>query len=88
MMVFFRDFTLAKSWNLLKKVYRRAQPNDGFAKALLTLDKKLHGKVSMEWQHKRPEMLCPICGKNVGLSTSSLNLHLQKAHKEAISMRR
>ena len=46
----FRGFTLAKAWNLLKKVHRRAQPNDGFAKALLALDKKLHGKVSMDWQ--------------------------------------
>ncbi|TVU21189.1 hypothetical protein EJB05_30813 [Eragrostis curvula] len=77
-----KGYTLAKAWNLLKKVHRRAQPNDGFAKALLTLDKKLHGKVSMDWQHKRPEMkVCPICSKNVGLSTSSLKLHLQKAHK-------
>ncbi|CAD6238668.1 unnamed protein product [Miscanthus lutarioriparius] len=75
-------FTLAKAWNLLKKVHRRAQPNDGFAKALLALDKRLHGKVSMDWQQKRPEMkVCPICSKNVGLSTSSLKLHLQKAHK-------
>ncbi|CAO2192767.1 unnamed protein product [Urochloa humidicola] len=75
-------FTLAKAWNLLKKVHRRAQPNDGFAKALLALDKKLHGRMSMDWQHKRPEMkVCPICSKNVGLSTSSLKLHLQKAHK-------
>lgn len=79
---YFRGLTLAKAWNLLKKVHRRAQPNDGFAKALLALDRKLHGKVSMDWQHKRPEMkVCPICSKNVGLSTSSLKLHLQKAHK-------
>uniref|UniRef100_A0A0E0MVD3 Uncharacterized protein n=1 Tax=Oryza rufipogon TaxID=4529 RepID=A0A0E0MVD3_ORYRU len=77
-----KGLTLAKAWNLLKKVHRRAQPNDGFAKALLALDRKLHGKVSMDWQHKRPEMkVCPICSKNVGLSTSSLKLHLQKAHK-------
>lgn len=77
-----KGFTLAKAWNLLKKVHRRAQPNDGFAKALLALDKKLHGKVSMDWQQKRPEMkVCPICSKNVGLSTSSLKLHLQKAHR-------
>ncbi|KAG8052099.1 hypothetical protein GUJ93_ZPchr0001g33079 [Zizania palustris] len=77
-----KGFTLVKAWNLLKKVHRRAQPNDGFAKALLALDRKLHGKVSMDWQQKRPEMkVCPICNKNVGLSTSSLKLHLQKAHK-------
>ncbi|CAM0913070.1 unnamed protein product [Alopecurus aequalis] len=77
-----KGFTLAKAWNLLKKVHRRAQPNDGFAKALLALDKRLHGKVSMDWQQKRPEMkVCPICSKNVGLSTSSLKLHLQKAHR-------
>ena len=39
---------------MLKKVHRRAHPNDGFAKVLLDLDKKLYGKISMEWQHKRP----------------------------------
>ncbi|KAJ4775981.1 dual specificity protein phosphatase family protein [Rhynchospora pubera] len=75
-------YTLAKAWAMLKKTHRRAQPNDGFAKALLTLDKRVHGKVSMDWQQKRPEMkVCPICSKNVGLSTSSLKLHLQKSHK-------
>ncbi|KAG8052100.1 hypothetical protein GUJ93_ZPchr0001g32927 [Zizania palustris] len=85
----FRGFPLAKAWDLLKKVHRRAQPNDGFAKALLALDRKLHGKVSMDWQQKRPEMkVCPICSKNVGLSTSSLKLHLQKAHKRAICRER
>ncbi|KAG8052094.1 hypothetical protein GUJ93_ZPchr0001g31200 [Zizania palustris] len=62
---------------------KESTPNDGFAKALLALDRKLHGKVSMDWQQKRPEMkVCPICSKNVGLSTSSLKLHLQKAHKQ------
>lgn len=71
---------------MLKKVHRRAHPNDGFAKVLLDLDKKLHGKISMEWQHKRPAMkVCPICGKNAGLSSSSLKLHLQKAHKKISS---
>lgn len=36
----------------------------------------------MNWQHKRPAMkVCPICGKNAGLSTSSLKLHLQKTHR-------
>lgn len=67
---------------MLKKVHRRAQPNDGFAKTLLDLDKQLHGKPSMEWQQRRPMMkVCPICGKNAGLSSSSLKLHLQKFHK-------
>jgi len=69
-----------------EEVHRRAHPNDGFAKVLLDLDKKLHGKISMEWQHKRPAMkVCPICGKNAGLSSSSLKLHLQKAHKKISS---
>ncbi|KAG0488100.1 hypothetical protein HPP92_006911 [Vanilla planifolia] len=77
-----KGLTLAESWNMLKKVHRRAQPNDGFARALLGLDEKLHGKVSMDWQHKKPSMkVCPICGKNAGLSTSSLKLHLQKSHQ-------
>ncbi|KAI0510333.1 hypothetical protein KFK09_010934 [Dendrobium nobile] len=67
---------------MLRKKHRRAQPNNGFAEALLNLDLTLHGKVSMDSQHKKPVMkVCPICGKNVGLSTSSLKLHLQKSHK-------
>ena len=59
-----RKLTLLEAWNKLKRVHRRAQPNDGFAKILLELDKKLHGKVSMEWQQRKPMMkVCPICGK-------------------------
>ncbi|XP_015699315.1 dual specificity protein phosphatase PHS1-like isoform X1 [Oryza brachyantha] len=81
-----KNFTLAKAWNMLKKVHRRAHPNDGFARVLLDLDRKLHGKVSMEWHHRRPAMkVCPICGKNAGLSSSSLKLHLQKAHRKISS---
>ncbi|XP_042501057.1 LOW QUALITY PROTEIN: dual specificity protein phosphatase PHS1-like [Macadamia integrifolia] len=81
-----KNFTLSEAWNLLKRAHRRAQPNDGFAKMLLDLDKKLHGKVSMEWQRRRPMMkVCPICEKNVGLSSSSLKLHLQKAHRKLSS---
>uniref|UniRef100_A0ACD5VN98 Uncharacterized protein n=1 Tax=Avena sativa TaxID=4498 RepID=A0ACD5VN98_AVESA len=77
-----KNCTLAEAWNMLKKVHRRAHPNDGFAKVLLDLDKRLHGRISMEWQHKRPAMkACPICGKNAGLSSSSLKLHLQKSHR-------
>lgn len=78
----FRGFTLSDAWNMLKKVHRRAQPNDGFARILLDLDRRIHGKFSMSWQHKKPVMkVCPICGKNAGLSTSSLKLHLQKVHR-------
>lgn len=81
-----KNLTLLEAWNVLKKVHRRAQPNDGFAKILQDLDKSLHGKVSMEWQQRKPSMkVCPICGKNVGLSSSSLKLHLQKSHKKLSS---
>lgn len=77
---------MLEAWNILKKVHRRAQPNDGFAKILQDVDKRLHGKVSMEWQQRKPSMkVCPICGKNVGLSSSSLKLHLQKSHKKLSS---
>ncbi|MQM13281.1 hypothetical protein Taro_046202 [Colocasia esculenta] len=77
-----KNFKLSEAWNLLKKVHRRAQPNDGFAKVLVEIDKNCHGTASMEWQHRRPMMkVCPICGKNAGLSSSSLKLHLQKAHR-------
>nr|KYP38048.1 Dual specificity protein phosphatase 3 [Cajanus cajan] len=81
-----KKFTLLEAWNALKRVHRRSQPNDGFAKILLELDQKLHGKVSMEWQQRKPMMkICPICGKNAGLSSSSLKLHLQKSHKKLSS---
>lgn len=81
-----KNLTLLEAWNGLKRVHRRAQPNDGFAKVLLDLDRKLHGKVSMEWQKRKPTMkVCPICGKNAGLSSSSLKLHLQKSHKKLSS---
>ncbi|KAA8540628.1 hypothetical protein F0562_024453 [Nyssa sinensis] len=81
-----KNFTLLQAWNSLKRVHRRAQPNDGFARILLDLDQKLHGKVSMEWQQRKPMMkVCPICGKNAGLSSSSLKLHLQKSHKKLSS---
>lgn len=77
---------MLEAWNAVRRVHRRAQPNDGFARILLDLDRKLHGKVSMEWQHRKPTMkVCPICGKNAGLSSSSLKLHLQKSHKRLSS---
>ncbi|KAL0441816.1 UNVERIFIED_CONTAM: Dual specificity protein phosphatase PHS1 [Sesamum radiatum] len=86
MILSIRNFTLLEAWNALKQAHRRAQPNDGFARILLELDQKLHGRVSMEWQQRRPVMkVCPICGKNAGLSSSSLKLHLQKAHKKLSS---
>ncbi|KAJ7957183.1 dual specificity protein phosphatase family protein [Quillaja saponaria] len=81
-----KNYTLLQAWNTLKQVHRRAQPNDGFAKILLELDRKLHGNVSMDWQQRRPMMkVCPICGKNAGLSSSSLKLHLKKSHKKLSS---
>lgn len=81
-----KNLTLLQAWNALKRVHRRAQPNDGFAKVLVDLDRRLHGKVSMEWQQRKPMMkVCPICGKNAGLSSSSLKLHLQKSHKKLSS---
>ncbi|GJX60753.1 dual specificity protein phosphatase PHS1 isoform X2 [Tanacetum coccineum] len=81
-----KKYTLQKAWNTLRRVHRRAQPNDGFATVLLELDRKLHGNVSMEWQQKKPSMkVCPVCGKTAGLSSSSLKLHLQKAHKKLSS---
>ncbi|KAK9117693.1 hypothetical protein Sjap_016640 [Stephania japonica] len=81
-----KSLTLLEAWNTLKKAHRRAQPNDGFAKALLDLDRRLHGKASMEWQKRKPLMrVCPICGKNAGLSSSSLKLHLQKSHRKLSS---
>lgn len=48
----------------------------------MDLDKKLYGKPSMDWQRRKPIMRsCPIRGKIVGVSSSSLKLHLQKSHR-------
>ncbi|KAF8053479.1 hypothetical protein N665_1411s0012 [Sinapis alba] len=81
-----KNLTLLEAWSKLRKVHRRAQPNDGFARILVNIDKKCHGKVSMEWRQRKPTMkVCPVCGKNAGLSSSSLKLHLQKAHKKLSS---
>ncbi|ESW31967.1 hypothetical protein PHAVU_002G282600 [Phaseolus vulgaris] len=81
-----KEYTLSEAWQALKRVHCRAQPNDGFAKILLELDQKLYGKVSMEWLQRKPMMkVCPICGKNAGLSSSSLKLHLQKSHRKLSS---
>ncbi|XP_071709847.1 dual specificity protein phosphatase PHS1-like isoform X2 [Rutidosis leptorrhynchoides] len=81
-----KNYTLLKAWNALRRVHKRAQPNDGFAKVLLELDKKLHGKISMEWQQKRPPVkVCPICEIQTGVSSNSLKLHLQKAHRKLSS---
>lgn len=81
-----RNFTLLEAWKTLKRVHRRAQPNDGFARILSNLDKKLHGKVSIEWQQRKPMIkVCPIYRKKAGLSSSSLKLHLQKSHKKLSS---
>ncbi|RID59371.1 hypothetical protein BRARA_F02606 [Brassica rapa] len=81
-----KNLTLLEAWSKLRKVHRRAQPNDGFARILVNIDKKCHGKVSMEWRQRKPTMkVCPVCGKNAGLSSSSLKLHLQKSHKKLSS---
>lgn len=40
----------------------------------------------MEWHQRKPVMkVCPICGNNAGLSSSSLKLHLQKSHRKLSS---
>lgn len=54
-------------------MHRRAKPNDGFAMALLELDKKVHGKVSMEWQFQ--VKVCSLCCEKVGFTTKSLAWH-------------
>ncbi|WCJ36340.1 dual specificity protein phosphatase family protein [Euphorbia peplus] len=51
-----KNMTLLEAWNTLRRVHRRAQPNDGFARILLALDRRLHGKASMEWHHRKPTM--------------------------------
>eukprot|EP01018_Ginkgo_biloba_P037189 Gb_03643 [translate_table: standard] len=74
--------TLVEAWTQLKGVHHRAQPNDGFMRTLIDLDKRLYGKPSMDWQRRKPIMrTCPICGKIAGLSSSSLKLHLQRSHR-------
>ncbi|KAL2633412.1 hypothetical protein R1flu_004891 [Riccia fluitans] len=73
--------TLLQAWALLKAIHPRALPNDGFMKSLVQLDLKLHGKVSMDWKQRKPEVkMCPICGRSAGISSVSLRSHLQRLH--------
>ncbi|KAF6164315.1 hypothetical protein GIB67_029198 [Kingdonia uniflora] len=81
---------LRKHMTLLKHMIPyRARTNQGFAKALSDLDKELYGKVSLDLQqlHQRRPMMkvCPICEKNVGLTSCSLKQHLQKSHRKLSS---
>ncbi|XP_039114441.1 dual specificity protein phosphatase PHS1-like isoform X2 [Dioscorea cayenensis subsp. rotundata] len=73
-----KGLTLLQAWNKLKKVHRRAQPNDGFAKTLLDLDKRLHGKASMEWQQRRPTMKKSHRKISSGSVDSAMTLEIQK----------
>lgn len=41
---------------------------------LSELDKKVHGKVSMEWQFQAE--VCPQCREKVGFTTKSLAWHV------------
>ncbi|KAF6169613.1 hypothetical protein GIB67_004005 [Kingdonia uniflora] len=84
-----KHMTLLEAHDTLLRVHRRARPNQGFAKALSNLDKELYGKVSLDLQqlHQRRPMMkvCPICEKNVGLTSCSLKQHLQKSHRKLSS---
>lgn len=73
---------VVQAWAEVRAVHPRAAPNDGFAAALVRLEKRLHGPVaSMEWKGKKPAgRLCPVCGKSAGVSTDSLRVHLRKVH--------
>lgn len=78
-----KQLSLFQAWNLLKKVHRRAQPNDGFMQALINLDKQLYGASSMDWQKKKPMLqICDVCGKSIGLSFASLKSHMERFHPE------
>ncbi|KAF6147236.1 hypothetical protein GIB67_039366 [Kingdonia uniflora] len=83
-----KHMTLLEAHDTLLRVHRRARPNQGFAKALSDLDMELYGKVSLDLQqlHQRRPMMkvCPICEKNVGL-TSCLLKHLQKLYGRRVS---
>eukprot|EP00271_Cylindrocystis_brebissonii_P023618 TRINITY_DN9895_c0_g2_i1.p1 TRINITY_DN9895_c0_g2~~TRINITY_DN9895_c0_g2_i1.p1 ORF type:complete len:256 (+),score=61.00 TRINITY_DN9895_c0_g2_i1:148-915(+) len=77
-----RHMSLASAWALLKAAHPRAQPNDGFMRTLVALDRKLHGgKASMEWRDRKPQArTCPVCAKTIGLSSDSLRAHLKSRH--------
>ncbi|CAM6036687.1 unnamed protein product [Sphagnum compactum] len=76
-----KGYTLAQAWTMLRTVHQRSQPNDSFMKALVELDKKLHGKASMSVSRRRPVVQkCPVCGKPGGFSITSLQQHFHRAH--------
>ncbi|XP_024385430.1 dual specificity protein phosphatase PHS1 [Physcomitrium patens] len=76
-----KGHTLAQAWSILKTAHRRTQPNDGFMKTLVELDKKLHGKASMTFLKRRPAgQRCPICDKVAGFSIVALQQHIRRVH--------
>ncbi|KAJ8617744.1 hypothetical protein MRB53_013930 [Persea americana] len=61
------------------------QPNDGFAKILLDLDRKMHGESSMEWHHETCDESMPNLLEECRSEQQLLKLHLQKSHKKISS---
>lgn len=76
-----KGYTLSQAWSILKTAHRRTQPNDGFMKTLVELDRKLHGQASMSFLKRRPAgQRCPICDKFAGLSMVAVQQHIRRTH--------
>jgi hypothetical protein len=66
-----------------------AAPNPGFMAALLELEVALRGASSLGpgdllgKRGKPAPRMCPLCGDAVGVSASSLAVHLRSRHKES-----
>nr|GMD03469.1 dual specificity protein phosphatase PHS1 isoform X1 [Ipomoea batatas] len=73
-----KNFTLLQAWNTLKLVHRRALPNDGFARVLMDLDKKLHGVLSIEWQQRKPTMKKAHKKQPTGSMDTTMSMEVQK----------
>ncbi|CAE6088933.1 unnamed protein product [Arabidopsis arenosa] len=69
-----KNLTLLEAWSKLRKVHRRAQPNDGFARILINLDRKCLSSSSLKLHLQKSHRKL-----SSGSVDSAMNMEIQKA---------
>ena len=79
-----RNLTLKDSVILVQQARPQAAPNSGYMNALGRLEERVHGVKTVKVKKTKPETLtCGHCGKPVGLSKKTLDLHVKMKHPDA-----
>lgn len=80
-----RNLTLKDSVILVQQARPQAAPNSGYMNALGRLEERVHGVKTVKVKKTKPETLtCGHCGKPVGLSKKTLDLHVKMKHPDAL----